>query len=285
MGFKEYEDPRELEKVQMLSAYVLKELDRVCTELDIPYVLWAGTALGAVRHQGFIPWDDDVDIAMLRSDYERFLELAPEILGEDFELSNVRIDPECTTPYSYLSLKGTYCIPEFFKKCKYKKPLSIDIIALDRISDDESVRSSQMNRAWFWGRLFYLRLTGTPFLPFDGWKKGLVLAVCEAAHFFLKFFRISAGFIQKKWEAAVRQCENESTLFFADFSEKNANAWSLREEEFFPLKKVRFCNDDFNIAACYEELLEREYGSYMELPPLSERKNHYPYKLDFGKFK
>ena len=57
MGFKEYEDPRELEKVQMLSAYVLKELDRVCTELDIPYVLWAGTALGAVRHQGFIPWD------------------------------------------------------------------------------------------------------------------------------------------------------------------------------------------------------------------------------------
>ena len=71
MAFQEYDNPEELKKVQELSTKLLGEFDRVCRELDIPYVVWAGTALGAVRHHGFIPWDDDVDVAMVRNDYER----------------------------------------------------------------------------------------------------------------------------------------------------------------------------------------------------------------------
>ena len=59
---------------------LLQEFDRVCKALDIPYVLFAGTMLGAVRHQGFIPWDDDLDVMMLRPDYERFLREAEALL-------------------------------------------------------------------------------------------------------------------------------------------------------------------------------------------------------------
>ena len=62
---------------------LLRELDRVCKQLNIPYVLYAGTLLGAVRHEGFIPWDDDLDILMLREDYRRFLDEAPALLDAD----------------------------------------------------------------------------------------------------------------------------------------------------------------------------------------------------------
>ena len=68
---------------QLALLTLLEEFDRVCKALDIPYVLFAGSLLGAVRHQGFIPWDDDLDIMMKRADYERFLKEANTVLDKD----------------------------------------------------------------------------------------------------------------------------------------------------------------------------------------------------------
>ena len=73
-----------LDRIHVLITRILGEFDRVCRQLDIPYVVYGGTAIGAVRHQGFIPWDDDADVCMERSDYERFLAEAPaHLLSRD----------------------------------------------------------------------------------------------------------------------------------------------------------------------------------------------------------
>ena len=74
MGFetyKGYDDPKELRRIQILSTMLMDELDRVCGELGISYQAYGGTEIGAIRHKGFIPWDDDVDISMFREDYEK----------------------------------------------------------------------------------------------------------------------------------------------------------------------------------------------------------------------
>ena len=77
-------DPATLAAIQRVTKRCLAEIDRVCTLLDIRYVAYGGTAIGAVRHQGFIPWDDDGDVCMPRADYERFIADAPALLGEEF---------------------------------------------------------------------------------------------------------------------------------------------------------------------------------------------------------
>ena len=71
-----YEDGQ-LRRLQAVELGMLLEIGRVCAELNIEWFLDSGTALGAARHQGFIPWDDDIDVGMLRADYDRFLEEAP----------------------------------------------------------------------------------------------------------------------------------------------------------------------------------------------------------------
>ena len=72
-----------LRKVQLTQLEIAKEIRRVCEENDIPYFLTCGTLLGAVRHQGFIPWDDDMDVGMLRENYEKFCRIAPEKLNRN----------------------------------------------------------------------------------------------------------------------------------------------------------------------------------------------------------
>ena len=85
-----YENPDDLRRVQILSTILIEELNRVCKELNISYQAYGGTAIGAVRHNGFIPWDDDVDVSMFREDYEIFLEKAPALLRPDFCIHNGR---------------------------------------------------------------------------------------------------------------------------------------------------------------------------------------------------
>ena len=80
----------DLRKVQKLLTLILAELDRVCRRIGVSYAIYGGTAIGAIRHGGFIPWDDDIDVMMTRADYERFLAEAPALLDERFRLDNTR---------------------------------------------------------------------------------------------------------------------------------------------------------------------------------------------------
>ena len=95
---------------------LLQEFDRVCKALDIPYLLFAGTMLGAVRHQGFIPWDDDLDIMMLRSDYDRFMAEAEQVLDKDTFYLQKEFSEHWPLFFSKLRLNGTTCLEKYHPK-------------------------------------------------------------------------------------------------------------------------------------------------------------------------
>lgn len=283
MAYEEY-DPWQLRELQRISTLILAEMDRVCSELDIPYFIYAGTAIGSIRHGGFIPWDDDIDIGMFRSDYERFLEEAPSALGADFYITNGITDEHFPACNSNLSLAGTYCVPSEFDKCEFQYPIGIGIFAFDRVSDDAGIRRKQLRRTWLWGRVAFLRETGSPNLFIKGWRRALVASICRVAHFILTSFHVSQRWIHGQWQKAARLAENEDGDLFADFTDGDPLRWSVKKTEVFPLKRVLFEMIEVSGAKNMDTILRRGYGDYMKLPPEEERKNHHPSRLDFGKF-
>lgn len=284
MSYKEYKNQDDLRKLQILSATILKEFDRVCHKLDIPYFIYGGTAIGAIRHKGFIPWDDDIDVAMLRKDYDRFLNEAPAIIDDTFEVISSYNTPDFPACNANLSLKGTLCVPEFFAKCPYRYAIGIGIYAFDNLIDDDKLYRRQLRRTWIWGRLAFLRATPDPYLAIDGWKRTVILFACRIAYYIMKIFHVSPQWIYKKWERAATLYNDVPCDCFADFADRNPKLWAATFDELFPTLDVEFEGFIVQIPNAYDNLLTKGYGDYMKLPPKKERKNHLPVTLDFGSY-
>ena len=126
------ESPATLEEHQHVMLIMLKELDGVCKQLNIPYTLFAGSLLGAVRHKGFIPWDDDLDVLMMREDYERFLAHAEELLDKDKYYLQREFSDHWPMPFSKLRMNNTTCIEKYHPKDKnVHQGIYIDIFPCD----------------------------------------------------------------------------------------------------------------------------------------------------------
>ncbi|MCI8469183.1 MAG: LicD family protein [Eggerthellaceae bacterium] len=284
MNYKEYENPEELQKLQRLSVDLLRELDRVCRELDIPYFAYGGTAIGAVRHGGFIPWDDDIDIGFLRADFERFLREAPEHLGPAYEVVSSRSEEYFPACNANLSLKGTLCVPEEFDNCPYQYEIGLGLYPFDVLVDDDALLRRQCRSTWLWGRLKFLCATPRPYVPFGGWKRSLVLFCCRCAHGMLRLFHVSPRWVQHRWDKAAMRYDDRPSDRVADFSDRDPKRWSARLDDLFPLVEMDFDGVTIFLPRGYDALLSRGYGDYMALPPVEERKNHYPSVLDFGAY-
>ena len=121
----------EFRRLQMLELEMVAEVDRVCRKHDITYSICGGTLLGAVRHKGFIPWDDDADLWMLREDYERFRKVAHEMDPEICWLQDHETDPEYPWGYSKVRRTGTKFVRIGQEHLKMKTGVMIDIFPLD----------------------------------------------------------------------------------------------------------------------------------------------------------
>ena len=123
--------PEEFRTMQLLELDMLEELDRVCRKYDIKYCITYGTLLGAVRHKGFIPWDDDSDIAMLREEYEKFRKVAHEMDPSICYFQDHFNDPEYLWQYGKLRRTGTTFVRAGQEHMKGKTGVFVDIFVMD----------------------------------------------------------------------------------------------------------------------------------------------------------
>ena len=122
---------RQVSCLQKADLILLQEMDRVCRELDIGYFVCGGTMLGYMRHKGFIPWDDDVDVAMLRADYDRFLKEAPAVLDERFFLQTRESDPNNPYLFSKIRMNDTEYITAYNEHRNFHKGVCLDLFPFD----------------------------------------------------------------------------------------------------------------------------------------------------------
>ena len=146
-------DKQDLRALQMVELEALLEVDRICEKYDITYYLVGGSTLGAVRHQGFIPWDDDVDISMERDQYNAFCQACVKDLSPRFFLQNYRTEPNFRHFYSKLRVNGTTYLQKNTMGDQVHQGIGIDIFPLDHCLDDAAVFARLLKKIRFYNTI------------------------------------------------------------------------------------------------------------------------------------
>ena len=246
---------------------MLKEFMRICAHLDLRYYVVGGTLLGAVRHQGFIPWDDDIDLAMPREDYERFLEKGQSLLSDEFFLQTFHTDPEFPANFAKIRDNRTTFIEKSVSGKHIHHGVYIDIFPLDYYPDGCFSRVILELRRF----LIKMRISGEfTYRRNESLLKALVrkrlAAIC------LRLYPDLTQTIEKR-EHLYKSVPPGRCI--CNYS----GAWGRKE--IWPAEWIsESCELTFEGLAVpapgeYHKMLCHFYGDYMTPPPLEKRVSHH----------
>ncbi len=261
-----------LRKAQLKMLTALIELDSICSRYNINYWIDAGTLLGAVRHKGFIPWDDDIDVCMIREDFDKFVQVcSKELNKEHFFLQTDKTDKHYCT-YNIpckLRINNSEIIEKDELKYGYYNQKShhglfIDIFPYDKYSKNSFIRS-KIER--FISKVYLLKVT-SQFKKIKFTKKIIIKLI----FFFLpkvvltKLKNIQIHLMNKRKNNFVYSAGIETPFYRATFN----------ENEIFPLNKIMFEGYYFNCPNKTDLYLKKMFNNdYMSIPEQKNRKSHY----------
>ena len=270
---------KDLRKAQLLMLKILKEVHKICEENNIKYFLSDGTLIGAIRHQGFIPWDDDLDIGMLREDYEKFCKIAPQILSENFILQNFQTDKGYGLQFGKVILKNTVWIEKVAKNTNRQwSGIYIDIFPYDNITENKK-KQKLINR-------LYIFIQGLILIKFKYINISNYESMAKKLKYVLK--KIYLCTISKKLLIYIRDsiCKrylNKSNTLVTKYGGnfyKNQNPYNFYKD----LTLQNFEDTSFYIPKNYDKILKNLYGNYMEIPPIEKQRQHGIEYFDFGNY-
>lgn len=272
-------DDKILRRLQLVELSILEDVDRVCREHGIAYFLDSGTLLGALRHGGFIPWDDDIDIGMMRSDYNRFMSVAAEALGDKYVVSSCDLREDHAAMFAKVWLRDTKFSTNETVEAGIPQGIFVDIFPYDTVCVDPAKASKQVKRCRMWQSVSYLYHAKTIIVPHGGALGLCEKAGCRIAHAFAKLLFTHEG-ICANFDKWAQMCVGDSGLSAMAFAYPIAQGFPL--DVLVPSKNVSFEGRMFPGPADAERYLEIMFGDWRELPPVEKRKNHAPLELDFG---
>lgn len=265
-------DDNKLKKLQAIELDILVIFDKFCREHDICYSLFAGTALGAVRHKGFIPWDDDVDVFMDLKNYDRFISLWRDNPVDGYYLQSSD-DENSHINHTKIRKDGTILASQNEMNSTEHHGIWIDIFPFYKVPTDEHKRK-QFNRN------AYIRILFTRnHIP----EKASTLI--KAAAFISRITPKSLkGMIRNGSEKRLRVFDSLTSDY--EYEDISAAIWMNKyypSTMFDEYTDISFNSRNFQIVSDYKKMLELKYGDYMQLPPLEERVcRHNPEIIDFG---
>lgn len=262
---KREEGKDELSQAKIVMVKILRAFHQICEENNLQYWLDAGTLIGAIRHGGFIPWDDDIDIVMPRADYRKFIKIASQELPFDMFFQSRETDLEYKLPFVKIRDRYSTFVEENNKELNCHKGIFIDIFPVDFISKPRM-------HTFFHTSLHSSNLT--------------------SVSKYVKIYQKSVGRIIRKslGKNHFSFCMFLNRVFSCSYKEATCLVYGMEINEInryptstlFPLRKYRFEGYDFYVPNNYDTYLKCRYGDYMQLPPENERVVHnlsiYPFK-------
>lgn len=269
----------ELNQLHKCLLSILKDFTYVCEKYNLRYTLGGGSVLGAVRHHGFIPWDDDLDINMPRADYEKFKNLFVNELSEEYELQVPNSLYGSTTPFMKLLKKGTVYRQQFSYLKEEFPYIWIDIFPFDFVPENKLKRFmkghvSQILNYLFVGRyIFEHRNQTTDTYYRNYYKKKNKEWIFTVRMLLAKYCPFNSGtlfnyfdyFVQSKKESSLLTCATGRKGYLGEISD--ARYFEQAEDGNFEGLKVK-------LPFLCKNYLTRLYGNYMEIPPVEKREHH-----------
>ena len=263
----------DLHRLHQVQVDILDEIVRICKKHGLQYFLIGGTLLGAVRHKGFIPWDDDLDIGMLRDDYERFLELCETELDDAYLLDCYKTNPKYSLPFAKIRRKGTVYEEEALSQIEgIPKGIWVDIFPLDNVRRKggfgQAIQATVVSL-----------LSGFVLVEQRGHRPRTLKG--RVARRVLSILGVEMSF---RWlEKAMTFWNKSNTDFLVNLSSHYGyKKETFHKCKFFPPQKLEFEGSLYDVPNDYDHILTTVFGDYMTPPPKNQRINHRPVRIDFG---
>ncbi len=262
-----------IEDVQKVQLEMLLELDRICRKNDIKYQLFSGTLLGAIRHKGFIPWDDDIDVCMLRKDYEKFIECCKTDLKSDYFLQYYKSDKKSILQFAKLRKNNTIFTNATYQDSGMHNGIYIDIFPMDNVKPDTLMGKLQP-------KLFNLLYI----ISCSRIKKRALHAKffpnrCIRLIFYYILKIVPKSVLDMMMQKILCMYAKEDTKYvnhLTNGASKERLAKFIREREtFYNTELAEFEGYKFPVPSNYHDVLTRHYGDYMKLPPEDQRYPHH----------
>lgn len=252
-----YKVTAKTKKVWAVQLAMLDEVERICQKYGLKYFADSGTLIGAVRHKGYIPWDDDIDLVMLREDYEKFISAAKEELPEHLKLQTVFLENNYLRAHAQIRDSRTTGCNEEDVRAGYNCGIFIDIFPLDNMPDNRKTAEKWAKQLQFVWTVLY------NWYRFDYYDEKSVMGT--ALHGLGKLLHISMKKAYSFYEKLCRRYDKKPTRFVCDtvfvrYLEKNTWERSWFDEVIY----LPFENRMIPAPAGFDGRLRAEYGDYMK---------------------
>ena len=265
-----YREVTDIREIQQMELGIMEYIHEACQKIGVKYFLAYGSLIGAVRHKGFIPWDDDMDICMLREDYEKLQDYLIANPDERYEVMSYKNNLNYVYPFMKVQDNHTYLLEEDVR-IDSNMGIYVDIFPVDGYEDDADfknkmtklIKKRQLSCYTFKG------ITNT---------KSLLNSLIRYISVVIFYFTNTNKFVEQIDELAKsRAVADYEQVDYLIYKDMNKPVW--KREWLEQVIVGTFEGKEFMIPKHYHEILTSDYGDYMQLPPLEQRVSHHDFKL------
>lgn len=265
-----------INRIQKEEFDIIQQIDSICKAHNLTYFAIGGSVLGAVRHQGFIPWDDDIDIGMTRKDYEKFLKYAAEELPKGFFLQTFFTENKSPFYFAKVRKDNTKLVEYYIRDLDIHHGVFVDIFPFDNVPENTAVKNLHYRLCRVANQLYLSKslttVCSSRFQQKDNYKS----LIRKILHILL--LPVPKSLLFTLLDSCVQMFNNKECKEISHIVRRRLR---IKLEDLYPIAYLPFGEMQMPVPNNYDAYLTAHYGDYKSLPEKAKRYGHLPYLIEF----